>query len=151
MSHRSMKLFQRRGSRFLVAGVFATIAFMFAAPSFAQSTGTIQGNVVHATHGETRQEVLGSGDATQELQSFTLHQRPLTYVSAPTPDGIASTLHVRVDGVEWHRADTLAGRAPAERVFLTDTDDQDRTAVVFGTGRQGARRGESRYRRSTGR
>jgi uncharacterized phage protein gp47/JayE len=106
---------------------------------YRRDTVTIQGNVVPATHGETRQEVLGSGDASRELQSFTLHQRPLTYVSAPTPDGVASTLHVRVDGLEWLETDSLAGRGPADRVFVTETDDQDRTAIVLGTGRQGAR------------
>ena len=38
---------------------------------------TIYGNVVKATHGETRNETLGSGDGSQALQSFMLKQPPL--------------------------------------------------------------------------
>src|SRR3954470_21851018 len=41
MSNRAQKLF--------FAGVFAAMAFTFAAPSFAQSTGTVQGTVVDSS------------------------------------------------------------------------------------------------------
>jgi hypothetical protein len=99
----------------------------------------IYGNVVKATHGETRNETLGSGDASRALQQFTLKQPPLTYVSAPTTEGIASTLQVRVNDVEWHETDTLAGLLPNDRNFITLTDDDARTTVVFGNGKQGAR------------
>src|SRR5262249_43059032 len=53
---------------------------------YKRETVTIYGNVVRATHGETRSEALGSGDGSQALQRFSLHQSPLTYISAPTPD-----------------------------------------------------------------
>lgn len=99
----------------------------------------IYGNVVKATHGETRNETLGSGDAGKALQQFTLKQPPLTYVSAPTSEGIESTLKVRVNDVEWHETDTLAGLLPNDRNFITLTDDDARTTVVFGNGKQGAR------------
>lgn len=106
---------------------------------YKRDTVTIHGNVVKATHGETRQEVLGSGDGSKAFQSFTLKQAPLTYVAAPTPTGAESTLHVRVNGVEWHEAGSLAGLTPTDRSFTTRTDDDSKTTVVFGDGRQGAR------------
>ena len=99
----------------------------------------IYGNVVKSTHGETRNEVLGSGEAATALQKFVLKQAPLTYVSAPTPAGIESSLTVRVNDVEWHEADSLAGLGPDERKFVTKTGDEGKTAVVFGNGRSGAR------------
>lgn len=99
----------------------------------------IYGNVVKATNGETRNEVLGSGDASQSFQAFALKQPPLTYVAAPTVEGIASTLAVRVNDLTWREVETLAGRAADERVFITKTDDDGKTTVVFGDGRQGAR------------
>jgi len=52
---------------------------------YKRETVTIYGNVVNATHGESRSEVLGGGDSSQELQQFTLHQTPVTFVAAPTP------------------------------------------------------------------
>ncbi|TFW31793.1 putative baseplate assembly protein [Massilia horti] len=106
---------------------------------YKRDTVKIRANVVRATHGETRQEVLGSGDATQAFQSFTLKQHPLTYVSAPTPAGVASTLTVRVNQLEWHEAASLAGLGPRERSFVTRTDDDGSTSVVFGNGQSGAR------------
>jgi predicted phage baseplate assembly protein len=106
---------------------------------YKRDTIVIYGNVVKATHGESRNEVLGGGDASQAMQQFTLKQPPLTYVSAPTVEGIASTLHVYVNDVEWHETDTLAGLAPDDRKFITLTDDDAKTTVVFGNGREGAR------------
>jgi predicted phage baseplate assembly protein len=99
---------------------------------FKRSSVVINANVARATHGETDQEVLGSGDATQAHQEFTLRQTPLTYTSAPTPTGAASTLQVRANDQLWHEVPTLYGRDPAERVFVTRRDDQGRTTIRFG-------------------
>ncbi len=106
---------------------------------YKRDTVTIYGNVAHATHGETREEVLGSGDGAKAMQSFALRQSPLTYVSAATPSGVESTLTVRVNGVRWHETDTLAGLGPKDRSYVTRTDDEAKTTVVFGSGERGAR------------
>ncbi|HYH85699.1 MAG TPA: putative baseplate assembly protein [Pyrinomonadaceae bacterium] len=106
---------------------------------YKRDTVTIYGNVVHATHGETREEVLGSGDAGRPLQSFTLRQWPLTFVSAVTPSGVESTLDVRVGDVRWRETDSLAGLAPKDHKYVTRTDDEAKTTVVFGNGERGAR------------
>lgn len=99
----------------------------------------VHGNVVRATHGETRDELLGSGDAAQALQHFTLKQPPLTFVSAPTAAGAESTLAVHVDGVRWREADSLAWLGARDRGFVTRTDDAGNTDLVFGDGEHGAR------------
>ncbi|GLH74144.1 hypothetical protein GETHLI_26460 [Geothrix limicola] len=106
--------------------------------TYKRSTVGLYGNVVKATHGETRNEVLGGGNAGP-LQTFVLKQPPLTYVSAPSVDGIASTLQVRVNEVLWHEARGLAGLGPRDRAYLTRTDNEGKTSVVFGTGDQGLR------------
>ena len=62
------------------------------------------------------------------MQSFALRQSPLTYVSAPTPSGVESTLRVRVNDVLWHETDTLAGLAPLDREYVTKTNDGGVTA-----------------------
>jgi len=107
--------------------------------AYDASKVAIYGNVVKATHGQTVPEVLGNGDGSQALQAFTLHQKPVTYVSAPTPDGAESTLVARVNDVEWHEVSTLAGLAPTDRAYITQTDDADQTSLIFGTGERGAR------------
>ncbi|MFL6284926.1 MAG: putative baseplate assembly protein [Pyrinomonadaceae bacterium] len=106
---------------------------------YKRDTVRIYGNVVRATHGETRTEVLGSGDASKAMQSFTLKQSPLTYVSAPTASGVESTLKVRVNDVLWRETDTLAGLTPLDREYVTKADEAGATTVVFGNGRDGAR------------
>jgi hypothetical protein len=107
--------------------------------TYKRDTVTIYGNVVKATHGETRQEILGSGDASQSLQSFLLKQAPITFTSAPTPSGIASTLVVRVNEVRWHEAEGLIWLGPGQRGYITKTGDDDKTTVTFGDGEHGAR------------
>ena len=107
--------------------------------AYVRDTVTINANVAPATHGETKEEVLGSGDASQPYQRFTLRHLPLTYVSASTPSGAESTLQVRVNDVLWHEVPTLYGRGPKERVYVTRRDDEGKTTIQFGDGRTGAR------------
>jgi predicted phage baseplate assembly protein len=107
---------------------------------YKRDTVTIYGNVVKATQGETRpREVLGGGDATKALQQFTLKQPPLTFVPAANPRGVSSTLVVRVNDVKWHERDSLADAGPADRAFMTQTDDESKTTVIFGSGEHGSR------------
>jgi hypothetical protein len=100
---------------------------------------TIYGNVVKATHGQTVSEILGSGDSSKSMQKFTLSQSPLTFLSAATPSGDASTLVVRINNVEWPEVDDLADLGPADRGYLTDTDNAAKTSALFGNGVHGAR------------
>jgi hypothetical protein len=106
---------------------------------YVRETVKIFANVAKATHGDTRAEILGSGEASKPLQTFTLHQTPLTFVPSPTPSGAASTLAVRVNDVLWHEVDSLAGATATDRVFVTKTDDEGKTSIVFGNGREGSR------------
>ncbi|MGP3999975.1 putative baseplate assembly protein [Streptomyces sp. 8N706] len=99
----------------------------------------IQGNVVRATHGASRDEPIGSGDAARANQSFTLWQGPLTWLADDSPLGAVPTLEVRVGGVLWHEVDSLAGRGPGERVYVTGVTEDGRTTVTFGDGVRGAR------------
>ena len=105
---------------------------------FKRDTVTIYGNVVKATHGETRNEVLGSGDGSKKLQSFQLKQFPLTHVPASNPSGVDSTLKIYVNDLQWHESDSLAGLQKTDRKFITKTDDEQKTTVTFGNGKQGA-------------
>jgi predicted phage baseplate assembly protein len=106
---------------------------------YERATLSIYGNVVHATHGETRAEVLGSGDATVPFPRFTLRQSPLTYVSAPTPSGVQSSLEVRVNEVRWPARASLAELGSTDRGYITRTEDASATTVVFGDGTHGRR------------
>ena len=107
--------------------------------AYKRGTVSIYANVVRATHGETRNEVLGNGDGSASMQSFALKQPPLTYVSAATVDGVQSTLAVSVNDVQWHEVDNLAFAARDDRSFVTATDDGGKTSVTFGDGAHGAR------------
>jgi len=106
---------------------------------FKRDTVTIYGNVVKATNGESRHEVLGSGNGAQAFQSFELKQFPLTHVSANNPTGIDSSLKVLVNDIEWHEADSLAELEASDRNFITKTDNEDKTKIIFGNGVKGSR------------
>lgn len=106
---------------------------------YIHSTIRIHANVAAATHGETKEEILGSGDATQKFQSFTLRRPPLTYISSSNPEGAESTLQMRVNDVLWHEVATFYGHGPNEHIYITRTDDDGRTSVMFGDGITGAR------------
>lgn len=107
--------------------------------SYKPDSVTIYGNVVHATHGETVKEILGSGDAGLAHQQFTLKKPPLTYVPAQTPSGGKSTLSVRVDGLEWTESPTLYGKDGMNEHYTVRIGDDAKAAVLFGDGIEGAR------------
>ncbi|GAA3357330.1 putative baseplate assembly protein [Saccharopolyspora gregorii] len=124
---------------------------------YRRDTVVVHGNVVPATHGESRDEPIGSGDAGKAHQTFALWQSPLTWLPADNPLGATPALEVRVDGLRWHPVDSLAGRGPAERVYVVGGDASGRTTVTFGDGVHGARlptgqeNVRARYRFGTGR
>lgn len=107
--------------------------------SYVREKLRICANVVHATHGETVREVLGSGDASRANQSFALSKPPLTYVSAATPRGSQSTLEIRVNGVRWEEEPSLYGLASNRQAYIVRIDDAARPRITFGDGVFGAR------------
>jgi predicted phage baseplate assembly protein len=107
--------------------------------TYRRSTVRVLGNVVEATQGENRTQVLGSGDATRPNQSFTLSQSPVTRLPAVTPSGAESTLSVRVNGMRWHETDGLVWLGPTDHGYVTRSASDGGTVVTFGDGRQGAR------------
>jgi predicted phage baseplate assembly protein len=119
---------------------FTTLVFQQAlASTYVRSTVTINANVAAATHGETVQETLGGGDASQRHQRFALAQQPLTYVSSDDPSGGTSTLQVRANGLLWQEAPNFYGLGPGDRVYVTHTSEAGKTTVEFGDGINGAR------------
>lgn len=107
--------------------------------SYVRSSVRVNANLALATHGELFAETLGSGDASAPNQVFTLAKKPLTFVSAATPEGRASTLEVRVDGILWHEVASLYEAGPYDRVFEVRIDDDGSTRVRFGDGERGHR------------
>ena len=103
------------------------------------STVTVNANAVGSTHGETTQEILGSGDATNPALEFQLKQSPLTYTSASNPDGVQSTLQVRVNNLLWTEVPNFLESAPADRAYVTEPNSTGGPTVQFGNGKQGSR------------
>jgi predicted phage baseplate assembly protein len=106
---------------------------------YDRSTVTINANVAPATHGEAVGEIAGSGNAASANQSFQLKHAPLTYVSSTDPAGRAATLQVRVNDLLWHEVSSLYGRDRLDRVYTIRQDDDGKSTIQFGDGRQGAR------------
>jgi predicted phage baseplate assembly protein len=120
---------------------------------YRRETVTMLANVAPATHGESRAEVLGSGDASLPLQSLPVKQGPITHVSAVNAAGSRSTLEVRVDDLRWTEAPHAAAVTPGQRAFLVRSDGVPPTAI-FGLGARlptGAANVRALYRSGLGR
>ena len=105
---------------------------------YERASVRINANLAKATHGETVNEILGSGDTRLRNVNFELKQAPLTYVSGNTPSGRQSTLEIRVNDLRWKEMPSLYGRGAYDRVYSTLTDAESRTTVRFGDGNEGA-------------
>jgi predicted phage baseplate assembly protein len=99
----------------------------------------VRANVVGATHGETVEQVLGSGDATVPFQRFVTRRGPLTHVRATTPSGTRTTLEVRVDDVRWDEVESLDVAGPEDRVVAVRALDDGRVEVTGGGEDHGSR------------
>ena len=129
------------------SGGFTTVDFQGAGPisqpglqfGYVRKTVTLNANVALATHGQTVDELLGSGDGSQAGQRFMLKKPPLTYLSAATASGAESTLTVRVNGVQWGEVPRLYGQDAASQIYVVRTSDDGQFTVSFGDGQQGAR------------
>ncbi|MBI2852509.1 MAG: putative baseplate assembly protein [Chloroflexi bacterium] len=106
---------------------------------YLRDTVTINANVVTATHGETANEVLGSGDGTSTNQGFVLKKPALTYVPASTASGAESTMRVMVDGIEWDQALSLYNIGPNRQSYVVRLDNDGAVNITFGDGKQGTR------------
>ncbi len=93
------------------------------ANSYTRESALINANVARATHGDTKNEVLGSSDGSKPFQKFQLKQQPLTFVSAPTPSGGETTLEVRVNDVLWHEVPNFYELPSNERAYVTRMAD----------------------------
>lgn len=123
---------------------------------YDRPTAFVNANVARSTHGETTEEILGSGDARRPNAAFPLHRFPLTYVKAATPTGRRSTLEVRANDLLWGEVESLYAAGPGERVYEVSIDDNALATARFGDGVEGARppSGDhnlrARYRHGTG-
>ncbi len=107
--------------------------------SYQRDTVTIYANVAHALHGEAREEVLGSADASRPFQEFRLSQKPLSFIADSTITGVRSTLEVFVNDLRWREVTRLSDFCPGDRVYVTTRDEEDNITVRFGDGRYGLR------------
>lgn len=107
--------------------------------AYDRSSCRVLANVTIATHGDSKREVLGSGDASLVSQRFTLSDSPLTYVPAQSPTGAATTLTVRVNEEAWQEVDSLYGQGNRDRVVHVDQNEDGTVRVTFGDGIEGAR------------
>lgn len=96
-------------------------------------------NVALATHGETVNEILGSGAARQAHQRFTLKQIPLTYVGADNETGAEAALEMRVNAIRWHETPTLYNAGANDRTYVLRVGEDGAGTIQFGDGRHGAR------------
>jgi len=109
------------------------------ASSFVRDSVVVHGNVALGTHGETVQQLLGSGRAATAFQRFTLAHDPLTYLQSTDPSGARTALKIFVNDVGWDEVPTLYATGPADRAYAVRSDEQGKTYVQFGDGARGAR------------
>lgn len=105
---------------------------------YTRESVVIRANVALATHGESVEEPIASGEEIVPFKPIPLRKKPLTYVPSSAPSGGTSTLEIRVDGVRWERVDDLAKAGRDDHVYLTREIANGTTSVVFGDGANGA-------------
>lgn len=103
----------------------------------------VYGNVIQAVRGESvKNEILGSGDASQASQSFKLKKKPLTYTYSPTIEndqGVENSLEIYIGGILWTEVQTFFGTTDEDQVYIVRQDDEGDSIITFGDGDRGQR------------
>ena len=101
----------------------------------------IHGNNVLASHGRTiKNEILGSGDASEPFQQFLLQQKPLSYISSMlNPSKARSSLSVLVNGEKWEEVDDLLQSDRFDKHYSIWSDHENNSKIIFGDGINGQR------------
>ena len=121
-------------------GIYTTLVFNDNLDNiYKRDTVVINANIAAATHGETMDEILGSGNPMQGQQLFYLKQKPLTYLSAATPSGIKNSLQIRIDGILWNEVPFLYGRSSNDKVYVVRIQDKGEEKIVFGDNLNGTK------------
>jgi hypothetical protein len=108
--------------------------------SFPLAGTTVLANVALATQGSTVVESpLGSGDQSKGNQTFTLHQKPTTYVhDAQGATGVTNTLQVFVGDEQWQEVTSLAESGPGDHHVMVRIDEDQKMSFIGGDGVHGA-------------
>ncbi len=106
-------------------------------------TVKINANIAYASHGDTKIEIIGSGDPSQIQQQFTLKQKPLTFFSIPNTTNSQtrpkSSLEITVDDIIWNEIQSLNGAGAHDRVYMVRIDNDGTVNIIFGNGLNGSR------------
>ncbi len=107
---------------------------------YDRSSVTCCANIVHATHGQTvANEVLGSVDIGHDRRSFSLKQKPLTYVSSLAAEtDQPDMLTILVNGIPWQRVPSFLNAESGQRAYMVQHDSSGNTSIIFGDGERGA-------------
>jgi predicted phage baseplate assembly protein len=123
-----------------VAGDVTTLTLVSALNGIYDALSTnVNANAVMGSHGQTVQEILGSGDSSNDALQFTLKQGPLTYLPSPSGTGSQSSLQVWVNNMQWEEVPSLLACGIADRAFVTQAGPSGNRVITFGNGVQGAR------------
>ncbi len=107
--------------------------------NYQRDSVRIYANVARATHGESVQEILGSGAARQKHQRFVLKHAPLTHTGADNESGAEAALEVRVNDILWHETSTLFTAKANDPSYVLRIDESGAGLIQFGDGKRGAR------------
>ncbi len=111
------------------------------ATGFPKGALVIRGNVALVGHGESKpQKILGSGDATQSNQEFTLAVDAVSFTpDATMSSGVAAAIDVEVAGRIWEQVSTLKDSAPDNHHYAIRMTEDGYVKILFGDGQNGRR------------
>lgn len=96
----------------------------------------VLGNVIRVSHGEAKEDILGSSDGVTPHQEFALKHAPVTRL--PGALGPRMALQIRVDGVLWDLAPDFHEASPDARTHVAQTDAAGEVRIRFGGEGRGA-------------
>lgn len=109
--------------------------------SYLRGYAILRSNIIPVSNGQTvANEILGSGNAADVYQQFSLQQQPLTYLpSIFNPTEPQSSLNIFIDGEKWKEKNDLLHSSSFDKHFTTSIDEDNNTIISFGDGIHGSK------------
>ncbi len=108
---------------------------------YTRGSVVIRANAVAAGHGETKPSIaLGSGDAAQTNQSFTLKKERVSFRADPSlAQGVRAAVNISVGAGLYEEVATLADSEATDAHYVVHMTEEGYLQIIFGDGFHGRR------------
>lgn len=132
-------MYRKVTSKVIDSGIIAPTITPNSSSVYPRSRVVINANVVRATHGETRGEVLGRGNGRPSRHGCFVKSHTLRHTVSTGAGTKDSRTKTHIGDMLWYEAESITDPDSSGSHFIVTTDEDGKSTVIFVDGTEGVR------------